>query len=574
MALETRLVRRSNGGYAFRGWVPTELRELVPGGRSGQKWISLGTTNRAEAQRRARVHSVEFDCELQIARTRLRGEEVVFSETEAKRLAATWLHRLLAEDEQMRRNGPRVGQADEFKGQLEEADYELERLERYVRQALKTGIMENGDYGLPKIYMADGIELRPGTAAWKLAAYEFMKASRVAVEALRARNRGDVSETPPPPAAVNHVNSYSVDDLIKDYLEDPTCARTQGTLKTYRTVFRAMRELLGADTDINSIHRTDCERIRAVIMRLPKNAAQRFPKLSLLEAANVADEKNLPKLGVAAVNNYLNNLSSLFKWGVKTWRVTRNPAEGLAIADMRNQKGLRHSFAPEHLQAIFNAPLYRGCRDDEEGYGTPGPNVIRRGRFWVPLLSLWTGMRLGECCQLRTEDVTSYGGVDVILINDSADGQEDETDRKRVKTEAGRRFVPVHPELRRIGFLHFVERQRAHKERRLFPEIVPDSQGSLSGTFSKWFNDKRRFLGKLGLVQEGISFHSFRHNYRDALREASIPLDCVRALGGWRRDSDGEEAIYGNGHRAQTLYDHILKIKYSEIDLSHLHLRL
>ncbi|WP_425284792.1 DUF6538 domain-containing protein [Methylobacterium gossipiicola] len=44
MAQDTRLVRRRNGGYAFRGWVPRELREFVAGGRSGQKWISLGTT--------------------------------------------------------------------------------------------------------------------------------------------------------------------------------------------------------------------------------------------------------------------------------------------------------------------------------------------------------------------------------------------------------------------------------------------------------------------------------------------------------------------------------------------------
>jgi hypothetical protein len=40
----------------------------------------------------------------------------------------------------------------------------------------------------------------------------------------------------------------------------------------------------------------------------------------------------------------------------------------------------------------------------------------------------------------------------------------------------------------------------------LFPEIKPDSVGYLSGSFSKWFNDKRRFLGKLKLT--GQEFHS------------------------------------------------------------------
>ena len=70
---------------------------------------------------------------------------------------------------------------------------------------------------------------------------------------------------------------------------------------------------------------------------------------------------------------------------------------------------------------------------------------------------------------------------------------------------------------------------------------------------------------------KGVSFHSFRHNYRDALREAEIGLERVRALGGWRRDSDGEEAIYGKGLKAATLYREIEKVHYVGLELKHLH---
>ena len=256
---------------------------------------------------------------------------------------------------------------------------------------------------------------------------------------------------------------------------------------------------------------------------------------------------------------------------MKNWRLIRNPAEGLAIPDDRNERDLRSPFTVEQLKAIFSAPLYTGCKDDEEGYGIPGPNIIRRGRFWVPLIALWTGMRLGEVCQLRTNDVTAYEGVPVILINDAGEPGEDEGDRKRIKTAAGKRFVPVHPELERIGLLVFAEHMKSKGETRLFPEIAPDTLGYLSGTFSKWFNDKRRFLGKVGVASPGVSFHSFRHNYRDALREAEISLERVRALGGWRRDSGGEESIYGRGLQAATLYAEIKKVRYPGLDLSHLH---
>ncbi len=61
MALDSRIVRRPNGTYSFRAWVPADLRAVIPGGASGQKWIALGTSDPAEAKRRARLKSMEFD---------------------------------------------------------------------------------------------------------------------------------------------------------------------------------------------------------------------------------------------------------------------------------------------------------------------------------------------------------------------------------------------------------------------------------------------------------------------------------------------------------------------------------
>lgn len=94
MGLETRLVRRKNGTYSFRAWVPPELREVVPGGRSGQEWIALGTADRAEAVRRARLKSVEFDRELDAIRRRLDGRTDDLSPAEADALQPSGFQRL------------------------------------------------------------------------------------------------------------------------------------------------------------------------------------------------------------------------------------------------------------------------------------------------------------------------------------------------------------------------------------------------------------------------------------------------------------------------------------------------
>ena len=64
-----------------------------------------------------------------------------------------------------------------------------------------------------------------------------------------------------------------------------------------------------------------------------------------------------------------------------------------------------------------------------------------------------------------------------------------------------------------------------------------------------------------------VSFHSLRHGFRDALREAGVPIDATRALGGWAR-SGGIEERYGQGTRAATLAHWMAKVDFPGLDLS------
>jgi len=171
-------------------------------------------------------------------------------------------------------------------------------------------------------------------------------------------------------------------------------------------------------------------------------------------------------------------------------------------------------------------------------------------------------MRLNECCQLDVADVVVRDSTDIILIRENDEGEPD----KRVKTEAGERFVPVHPELDRLGFMKHVEAMRAAGESKLFPELPLGANGYLSDPYQKWF---KRFLRHTGAQAPKTSFHSFRHSYRDALREADISIERVRALGGWAGNAGAEEG-YGAGLRPSTLYREISKIAYPGLDLSHL----
>jgi hypothetical protein len=90
--------------------------------------------------------------------------------------------------------------------------------------------------------------------------------------------------------------------------------------------------------------------------------------------------------------------------------------------------------------------------------------------------------------------------------------------------------------------------------------------GYYSEPFSKWFG---RFLVKSKAKAPRTSFHSFRHSYRYAPREAHMPRDVVLALGGWEA-SAGEDDDYGSGLKASTLAQYIAKVAYPGLDLSHL----
>jgi hypothetical protein len=62
------------------------------------------------------------------------------------------------------------------------------------------------------------------------------------------------------------------------------------------------------------------------------------------------------------------------------------------------------------LQACASKYRARGCASETRIYDA-GPYRIRDHRFWLPLLALFSGARLGELCQLSVDDVREIEGV-------------------------------------------------------------------------------------------------------------------------------------------------------------------
>jgi integrase len=357
------------------------------------------------------------------------------------------------------------------------------------------------------LLLRHGLSLDPYGQLYKQFMKQLLRANLESVRRARRRYKGDLSERhfdplfaqvdPETPPAATPTSSLALRELIERFDGDRARSRlTETTRQGYRIVFRALREVLGEAKPVREITREDCRRVADIICSLPPNATKRLPGLSLEQAVATAREKGLPPLHSKTATKYVNNLSALFNWAEYEEYVERNPARRLGAvgAPLRAVKG-RVGFDIDQLNRIFRAPFYLDATMQSS----------RGGRFWVPLLGLWTGMRLGECVQLRTGDIARVDGVDVILV------RRDEEGDKRLKTAASERIVPVHSELKKIGFLKFVETTRAIDEMRLFPELPKSKAGYYSDPFQKWFS---RFLLKIDAKTSKTSFHSFRHCFR------------------------------------------------------------
>ncbi|KAB1067910.1 site-specific integrase [Methylobacterium planeticum] len=552
-AVPDRLHRRG-ATYYFRAKYPADLRHLFG---SGDRWKSLRTTELHRARLLVRAESVRFDAEMEEHRRSARVAPVThLNRAEVDRIAAAYFHELMAEDEEHR--------TEELSDrEFASKDEAVVIVSPEVRRDLSRGNVEPYRDEFDDWLESNGFKLDHKAPVYRQVLNRMLKEFVRHMDEVARRQAGDPVDTPAPPSP--KPTGSSLGELVDAYLADPGASRNSKTLLSYRIVFDALKEIVGADKAASEVTRQDCERVRDTLVRLPSNARKKFPDVPLLQAVELGAAEGAATLSPGTVNNYLNNLAALFNWGVETWRIERNPAKGLSVHDPVAARDKRQALPVEILPALFNAPLYTGCQNDEAGYATPGPHRPRRGRFWVPLLSLFHGLRLGEACQLHASDVQEVGGVPVILLSDEQASEMDAADRKRIKTAAGRRYVPLHPELSRIGFLEFVANAQRAGHTRLFPELVKDAHGYFSG-FSKWF---ARFLDKAGAKTSRITFHSFRHSYRDALRRAKAPRDVVQALGGWA--SQGTDDDYGSGLEPSFLAEFIGQVHFAGLNLDHLY---
>jgi integrase len=216
-----------------------------------------------------------------------------------------------------------------------------------------------------------------------------------------------------------------------------------------------------------------------------------------------------------------------------------NPFEGLKVPIKRKAIQERDIFNADDLKKIFNNPAFADFEGREPW------------KYWVPLIGLYSGARVGEIAQLRKQDVFQDGGDMVFRITDEAGS---------VKNISSERVVPVHPELILKGFNDFCIGAFSEDRERLFPELY-EVDIKPGDKVSRWFNTT--YLKNFGLkpTDRKISFHSIRHNFINEFRKMNAPEVKVKQLTGHSHESI-TYGRYGGEYGLQGLYDLIKLVKY------------
>jgi integrase len=255
---------------------------------------------------------------------------------------------------------------------------------------------------------------------------------------------------------------------------------------------------------ISELNHAKLRTFRETLLKMPRNR-RNLPRDCSIKAAL---KMSLPPISQQTAHTTCVVVGELLTWIESEGYPIQRNLKGVLAAIKKpkaTQKNKRLTFEPQDLKRLFLSPRYLKGQ------------VKRGSEYWVPLLALFTGARLGELVQLECMDLHEVEGIWVFDLNDDED--------KQLKTDKSRRLVPIHSQLIKLGLLDFVKKQ-CRTNKRLFPEEVRNSEGKFDA-FTKRFAYYRGQQGVISDDGEMLDFHSFRHTVRTKLAEVSVTESLI-----------------------------------------------
>lgn len=357
-------------------------------------------------------------------------------------------------------------------------------------------------------------------------------------------------------SAAAEVVGPTLENALTAYLDQGKRKWTAKTHAGRKRQLRYVEEHFGPETLLADITPHDVRAYRDEIKRLRSNHHRTNARTFIERQTENEKHRIAPKTAALLFET----VKAFFRWATDDeGYLTTNPAQHVRTEISKRLKGSksRRPFTQAELWTLFSQPVFTGFQSAKRRFQA-GTALVRDDFFWIPVLGFYTGARLGEIVQLHYADIDLKGSIPFLRITDAGSGQPGSANAKHVKSAAGIREVPLHPDVLELGFAEFVSARAKHRKatERLFNRIPFGSDGQASTVFSKWF---ARFLDAAGLSDRALVFHSFRHNAEDAFRDALRPQYVIDRIIG---HSDGSvSAGYGDGASLETRYEAVCSMK-------------
>lgn len=345
----------------------------------------------------------------------------------------------------------------------------------------------------------------------------------------------EVSPSPEPPTPPPE---RLLSSLFSMYVDEHKVGWKPKTLLEFEGWLRLLLLVIG-DIPVSVIDRSVCVACRDTLRKIPpgytkKKSLRDLPVSELVKVDG-------PGLHPKTVNKHVQMLSSIFRWAKKYGYMAANPAEDLSLSVATNPDEERRPYDADDLQRVIdNLPI------------TEGVSSKVSGTSWIPLIAMYSGLRLEEICQLTPSDIIM---LDDVLCFDLTRG-------KNLKTFSAARIVPVHTSLLSMGLHEYVKSIPAGSNP--WGVIKAKRNG-----WSKLYSQQWGRWARKNITTDPLKvFHSFRHNVADALKLANVQEPLIKQILG-HSNTDITTGRYGSKFPPSVVFDAIKQITYT-VDLRRL----
>ncbi len=267
--------------------------------------------------------------------------------------------------------------------------------------------------------------------------------------------------------------------------------------------------------------RDDC------LVKLP---AQRHRKKelkgkSLSECIRITEKEGFAKLTPVTIHGRFKTLRTLLEHAKTEGDIQRNPAANIKAGERMKVIAGGGMMNKKAFTADETEEMKKLIGDESFNIWLETPDFK-----WITAIGYHQGMRLGEVTQLQSKDVylDQSSGAYVISIND-------DHEKKSLKKQSSRRIIPLHPELRKMGFLEYIDAKGMQPDDFIWSQSL--SWEPKCKWYGKYTSTYRRKIAPVAVPdadrrRELKGYHSLRHSAISRMLANGIPEDERKGIVG------------------------------------------